>query len=61
MLNNYGDILDLEDVCEILHIGKNTAYRLIRRKAIPAFKVGRVYKIPRKAVENYILSEAHMQ
>ncbi len=61
MLNDYGDILTLDDLCEVLKISENVAYRLIREKAIPAFKVGRIYKIPKKAVEIYILTAAHMQ
>jgi excisionase family DNA binding protein len=61
MLNDYGDILTLDELCEVLKISENVAYRLIREKTIPAFKVGRIYKIPQKAVEAYILTAAHMQ
>lgn len=60
MLDGYGDILTVNEFCEALRISENVAYRLIREKIIPAFKVGRNYKIPKKAVENFILSEAHM-
>lgn len=60
MLNSYGDILSVEELCEIMKISENVAYRLIREQTIPAFKVGRIYKIPKRAVEDFILSEAHM-
>lgn len=61
MLNDYGDILTLNNLCEVLKISENVAYRLIRNNTISAFKVGRIYKIPKKAVEDYILTAAHMQ
>ncbi len=49
MLNDYGDILTLNELCEVLKISENVAYRLIREKSISAFKVGRIYKIPKKS------------
>lgn len=54
MLNDYGDILTVDELCEVLRVSENVAYRLIRENTIPAFKVGRIYKIPKKAVENFI-------
>lgn len=53
-LSIYNDILTIEDLCEILAIGKNTAYSLLSSKEIQAFKVGRNWKIPRDSVEKYI-------
>lgn len=58
MLNNYGEILTVDELCEVLRVSENTAYRLIREKKILSFKVGRVYKIPKEAVKNYICSES---
>jgi len=54
MLENYDDILTIEDLCSILVIGKNWVYRLLAEKKIAAFKIGRNWKIPKKAVINYI-------
>ena len=54
MLDNYSDILSLEDVCEILNIGKNAAYDLLRRQIIKGFKIGHVWKIPKEALNTYI-------
>lgn len=54
MLDNYNDILSLEDICEILNIGKNTAYNLLQRQIIKGFKIGHVWKISREALKNYI-------
>lgn len=57
MFDNYDDILTVEQLMEILFIGKNTAYKLLKKGKIKAFKIGRVWKIPRKALEEYIISE----
>ena len=52
MENN--DIMKFEEVMEYLDIGKNTLYGLLKNDEINAFKIGKVWKIPRKSVENYI-------
>lgn len=54
MLGNYSEILTLEDVCEILNIGKNTAYRLLATNELSGFKIGHIWKIPRTNLEAYI-------
>lgn len=52
MENN--DIMRFEEVMEYLDIGKNTLYGLLKNGEINAFKIGKVWKIPRKSVEDYI-------
>ena len=52
--NTYNDMISLDDLCEMLTIGKNTAYELLRTKQINAFKIGRIWKIPRESVSEYI-------
>lgn len=48
------DIMKFEEVLEYLDIGKNTLYRLLQSGELNAFKIGKVWKIPRKSVEEYI-------
>lgn len=55
MIEQYGEILSIEELCEILAIGKNVAYRLLTEKEIKAFKIGRKWKIPKNSVKNFIL------
>ena len=55
--NTYNDMISLDDLCEMLTIGKNTAYELLRTKQIKAFKIGRIWKIPRESVSEYILTQ----
>lgn len=55
MLNNeYMDLITIDELCEILVIGKNTAYKLLNENIIHAFRIGRTWKIPRSSVQEYI-------
>ena len=54
MFNSYPDILSVKQLCEILDIGKNTAYRLLQSGEIKSIKIGKVYKIPKKEILKYI-------
>lgn len=54
MLENYGEILLPEEVCEILRISVSEMYRMLKEKEISAYKVGKTWRIPRYNVEAYI-------
>ena len=58
--NTYNDMISIDDLCEMLTIGKNTAYHLLKTKQIHAFKIGRIWKIPREAVSEYVLSQSRL-
>ena len=57
MLDKYDDVLTVEQLCEILHIGKRLAYQLLKDGAIPSRRLGRIYRIPKKAIENYLMMQ----
>lgn len=48
------EIMRFEEVMEFLNVGKNTLYTLLNSGEINAFKIGKVWKIPRKSVDDYI-------
>ena len=54
MLENYGELITLDRLQEILSIGRNTAYDLLRTKKIKAIKIGKLWRIPKKSIEDYI-------
>ena len=54
MLNNTKDILTLKELQKLLHIGKNTALRLVQSGEIEAFRVGNQWRILRESVISYI-------
>lgn len=47
-------LIEIDGLCSMLGIGKNSAYELLNNNEIDAFKIGTVWKIPKKAVEQYI-------
>lgn len=42
MFEAYEDILTIEDCCEMLKIGKNNCYSLLKSGQLKGFKIGRV-------------------
>ncbi|MEN1761744.1 helix-turn-helix domain-containing protein [Anoxynatronum sibiricum] len=58
MFEEYGEILTVEEVMEILMIGKNGVYELLKKGELNGFRIGRVHKIPKVSLEEYILSKA---
>ena len=54
MLNNTKDILTLKELQELLHIGKNTALRLVQSGEIEAFRVGNRWRVMKESVSRYI-------
>ena len=47
-------LLTIADLCDRLHVSRNTAYRLLTAQVIPAFKVGRAWRIPAQNVAAFI-------
>ena len=58
MLEQYPDIMTVEDLKEALIIGNNQSYRLLSSGKLGAFKIGSTWKIPKVGVQEYILSQS---
>lgn len=58
MLYNYSDVLTIADVCEILMIGRNRARELLVTGELAGFRLGRMWKIPKIAMEEYLKRQA---
>ena len=55
MLNLFEDILTVEDVCDILMVGRNRVYELLSTGELKGFRIGkRSWRIPKERVEEYI-------
>lgn len=54
---DYPDVLDVEQMREILGIGKNLAYQLLIDKKIKAKKIGHNWIIAKSNLIKYILCE----
>ena len=60
MLEGIDDLLTSEQVAEILKIGKNALYKLLASGDLKAYRNGRVWRIPRQEVEEYVCSQAKL-
>lgn len=61
MLNQYNDIISVTDIAEVLCIGKNRVYELLESKSLKGFRIGRVWKIPKESLQEYITNQSGLQ
>lgn len=54
MFMDYSDMLSIDELCNMLRIGRNKAYLMLKNKEISAFKNGRLWMIPKDAVIEYV-------
>lgn len=57
MFVEYPDLIDVDMLCSMLDVGKNTVYKLLRENEIKSFQIGRAYKIPKRNVIKFILDK----
>ncbi|MEN6413425.1 MAG: helix-turn-helix domain-containing protein [Veillonellales bacterium] len=60
MFEQYNDVVTVEELCEMLSIGKNAAYSLLSSGKVKAFRYRRVWKIPKQGVVEYVLRESKL-
>jgi len=60
MFEQYCDLISVDDLCEMLSICKNSAYKLLSSGQLKAFRHNRVWKIPKQAVIEYIISQSKL-
>ena len=61
MLEEYTDILTVEEACEALRMGYNAMYDLLNSGKLKGYRNGRVWRIPKLAIKEYILESARIQ
>lgn len=54
----YNQIITVEELMELLVIGRSHAYKLLKTGQIRGFKIGRNWRIPLNSVEEYIVKES---
>jgi excisionase family DNA binding protein len=60
MLSEYPDILTTDEACEVLRIGYNALYDLLQSGKLKAYRNGRLWRIPKKSVIEYILEQSKL-
>lgn len=61
MLAQYQDIMSVYDAAEALCIGKNRVYELLGGGELKGFRIGRVWKIPKESLREYILTQSRLK
>ena len=54
MLNNTKDILTIKELQELLHIGKNTALRLVQSGDIEGCRGGKQWRVMKERIVKYM-------
>lgn len=52
--SKYSEYVSIDEMCQILRIGKTTAYKLIKAKAIPSCRIGKKIIIKEADINDYI-------
>ena len=55
ILAGYPDVLTVKDVEEILHLGRNSVYKLLENGEIKTIRAGKKYIIPKICLVQFIL------
>ena len=57
MFESYPDVVTVNELCEMLDISKKLAYRILNSQDIRSVKVGRIYRIPKAAIIEFLTNE----
>ena len=60
MIEQYPDILTVEEVCEALRMGFNAVYDLLNEGTLKAYKNGRVWRITKQALIQYVSESSRL-
>ncbi len=56
--DEYGDIMTVEDLMAYLNIGRTTAYKLLQSGKIKVLRFGRIYRLSKASVQEYVRKES---
>ncbi len=55
VFSEYEDIVSIDDIMKMLHIGRSNVYKLLRNKEIKHIRVGVKYIVPKVSVIEFIM------
>lgn len=58
MLRKYPDLMSVNDIQNILHIGRSKAYEMLKSGEIRALRIGAKYRIPKPYLVDYFNSKS---
>lgn len=54
LFSEYPDVVSVEQLSVMLGIGMKTAYKLLKEKKIKSITIGRIYRIPKIYILDYL-------
>ena len=57
MFDSYPDVVSVEEIQQMLRIGKNAVYQLLKDGAIKSIKVGKIYVVPKKYIIDFLIDK----
>lgn len=54
MIDDDSPLITVDELCEQLMISKGAAYQLLQSGKVKCFRINKIWKIPREAVQEYI-------
>ncbi len=57
MFDSYPDVVSVEEIQQMLRIGKNAVYQLLKEGEIKSIKVGKRYVVPKKYIIDFLIEK----
>ena len=57
MFDSYPDVVSVEEIQQMLRIGKNAVYQLLKNGAIKSIKIGKRYVVPKKYIIDFLIEK----
>ena len=54
LFKEYNDVVTVDDVCQMLHIGRSMAYKLLGDGTIKTIKIGKRFIIPKQSIIDFL-------
>ena len=54
MLNSADDFLTVDEACELMKIGHNAIYKLLRSGELQGIRNGRVWRVPKYSIVDFV-------
>jgi excisionase family DNA binding protein len=54
LFREYDDIVSVEDVMHMLHIGRSAVYKLLNEEKIKTVKIGKKFIIPKRSIIEFV-------
>ena len=58
MFTEYEYLLTVDEACEALRLGHNMIYTLLKRGELKGYRCGRIWRIPKAALEKYVREQS---